>query len=106
MMLILLHHDIIILICNGEIYNYKELEKHLNITMNSSSDCEIIVHFHQKYGIEQTLQILDGVFAFVLIDTKYKKCFICRDPYTEFLYVNVHFEIGSRISILSFNAHS
>ena len=76
-----LHHDDIILICNGEIYNYKELEKHLNIIMNSSSDCEIIIHLYQKYGIEQTLQILDGVFAFVLIDTKYKKCFICRDPY-------------------------
>jgi len=71
----------IYLICNGEIYNHKELAKIINITPNSKSDCEIIIHLYQKYGIEQTLQMLDGVFAFILIDTTNKQIFIARDTY-------------------------
>lgn len=76
-----LYHKNIILICNGEIYNHQELTEHLDTEMTSSSDCEIIIHLYQKYGIEQALQMLDGVFAFILIDTTHKKCYICRDPY-------------------------
>ena len=33
------------LICNGEIYNYKQLQKDNEFEMNSSCDCEIILHF-------------------------------------------------------------
>ena len=76
-----LYHGSVILICNGEIYNHQELVKQLDVKMNSSSDCEIIIHLYQKYGIEQTLQMLDGVFAFIVIDTNSKKSFVCRDPY-------------------------
>lgn len=76
-----LQHDNIILICNGEIYNYKELGQHLDIKMNTHSDCEIIIHLYKKYGIEQTVQMLDGVFAFILLDISNEKCFISRDPY-------------------------
>jgi len=73
------------LICNGEIYNYKELYKVLDIEPNTHSDCEIIIHLYKKFGIEKTLQILDGVFAFVLIDynihNEMAKIYVCRDPY-------------------------
>ena len=58
----------IILICNGEIYNHKQLFNIMNINRKSSSDCEVILHLYMKYGIEQTLQMLDGVFAFMLFD--------------------------------------
>jgi len=57
-----------ILICNGEIYNYKEIAKSLNIEMITNSDCEIIIHLYKKFGIKYTLNILDGVFAFILYD--------------------------------------
>jgi len=70
----------ILLICNGEIYNYKELYKSMNITPKTGSDCEVIIYLYQKYGIEQTLQMLDGVFGFVLCDTQNNKIFIARDP--------------------------
>ena len=40
--------DTIKLICNGEIYNYKELYNGLNITPTTSSDCEIIIHLYLK----------------------------------------------------------
>jgi len=73
--------DDIKLICNGEIYNYKELYKKLNITPTTNSDCEVIIHCYKKYGIEYTLQLLDGVFAFTLIDNSNDTIFIARDPY-------------------------
>ena len=56
------------LICNGEIYNYKELHEDIGIPPKTGSDCEIIIHMYLKYGINHTLQCLDGVFAFVLLD--------------------------------------
>ena len=76
----------VILICNGEIYNYKELYKSMNVIPTTQSDCEVIIHLYIKYGIEQTLQMLDGVFAFVLLDNRLTndlndKLYIARDPY-------------------------
>lgn len=73
------------LICNGEIYNYKELYAHLNITPTTSSDCEVIIHLYKKYGIEQTLKLLDGVYSFILYDFRQHKTepimYVARDPY-------------------------
>ena len=76
----------ITLICNGEIYNYKELYKIMSdVKPETNSDCEVIIHLYIKYGIEHTLQMLDGVFAFCLLDTRdcfhKSKLFIARDPY-------------------------
>ena len=34
-----------ILICNGEIYNYKELIKEYDLQVKTNSDCEVIQHF-------------------------------------------------------------
>jgi asparagine synthase (glutamine-hydrolysing) len=51
----------------------------MGITPKTQSDCEVIIHLYNKYGIEQTLRMLDGVFAFVLYTPT---CFIiARDPY-------------------------
>jgi len=58
----------IVLICNGEIYNYKELYQMLEIEPTTSSDCEVIIHLYKRYGIEYTLQVLDGVFSFALYE--------------------------------------
>lgn len=75
------------LICNGEIYNYKQLYDllSLDITMQTNSDCEIIIHLYIKFGIEHTLQLLDGVFSFVLLDYRNiggnYKLYTARDPY-------------------------
>ena len=73
----------IILICNGEIYNYKNLYEHFaskQITKISNSDCEVIIHLYINYGIEQTLLMLDGVYSFVLYDSVQNKIFVARDP--------------------------
>jgi asparagine synthase (glutamine-hydrolysing) len=75
----------ITLICNGEIYNYKELYAMMNDIPKTDSDCEIIIHLYKRYGIKQTLQLLDGVFAFVLIDydieSDYASLYVARDPF-------------------------
>jgi asparagine synthase (glutamine-hydrolysing) len=71
----------IILVCNGEIYNFKQLADENSITLTTDSDCEIILHLYQKYGIEFTLSILDGVFAFILYDRNTNKVVVGRDPY-------------------------
>ena len=77
----LIKNDNYFLICNGEIYNHKELTEDNNFSTQSNSDCEIIIHMYEKYGIEYTLNSLDGVFAFVLYDKKLDKTYIARDPY-------------------------
>ena len=71
----------IILICNGEIYNYKYLYKLLDIKPETDSDCEVIIYLYLRYGIEQTLQMLDGVFAFVLYDSNNSSIYVARDPF-------------------------
>lgn len=93
----------IVLICNGEIYNYKQLFKEIDIAPHTNSDCEIIVHLYLLFGIEKTLQMLDGVFSFVLYDMNIvegapSKIVVARDPLgVRPLYVlkpNVPFETG------------
>lgn len=73
------------LICNGEIYNWKQLKSTLpNINYTSNSDCEIILHLYIKYGIKHTLQLLDGVFAFIILDLRDElspKSYVARDTY-------------------------
>ena len=75
----------ITLICNGEIYNHEELYLMLSIVPKTDSDCEVIIHLYEKYGIEYTLQLLDGVFSFILCDSRLtnedSKIYIARDPY-------------------------
>jgi len=76
--------DNVALICNGEIYNYKELYANCGITPTTSSDCEVILHLYILYGIEYTLNLLDGVFAFVLFDNRNLEnpmVHVARDPY-------------------------
>jgi asparagine synthase (glutamine-hydrolysing) len=76
----------IVLICNGEIYNYRVLYRYMDITPTTDSDCEVIIHLYLKYGIEQTLSMLDGVYAFILYDNRIthdlnNKIYIARDPF-------------------------
>ena len=75
----------ITLICNGEIFNFKELFSNIKIVPKTSSDCEIIIHLYKLYGIEQTLRLLDGEFAFILYDnsdnTKTPLIHAARDPF-------------------------
>lgn len=79
--------DNCILICNGEIFNFKYLHDITGTTLQTGSDCEIIIHLYIKYGMRRALQMLDGEFAFVLLDTNISRCpkgdalYLARDPF-------------------------
>lgn len=66
------------LICNGEIYNHKELAEKYKFNLKSKSDCEVVLHMYQRFGLAQTCQELDGYFAFVIADGD--QLYAARDP--------------------------
>lgn len=71
----------LVLICNGEIYNYIEIKQDLvtkGHEFNSESDSETILHLYEEYGVK-CLEHLRGMFAFCLWDTKKKQLFAARD---------------------------
>jgi len=75
------------MICNGEIYNYKDLMNQFNIRSYTHSDCEIILPLFlclQK-DINKLCNLLDGEFAFVIIEYNTEnnniKGWVARDPY-------------------------
>ena len=71
----------LVLMCNGEIYNHIELEKLINYKSITGSDCEIILPLFEKFGLEKTCTLLDGVFAFVIWDKVEQKLYIARDRF-------------------------
>jgi len=80
------------LICNGEIYNFRDLIKEFELEneYKSGSDCEIIIHLYRKIGMKETLRRLDGVFGFVLYDYDNDIVYVARDPVgVRSLYIGV-----------------
>ena len=68
-------------IANAEIYNYEAIKAKYGFEFKSSSDCEIFLHLYKKFGnVEDFIQELDGVFAFILHDGDTGQTFVGRDP--------------------------
>lgn len=75
-------HNLII-VFNGEIYNYQELThelKSLGVTFQTSSDTEVLLEAWRLWG-SQCLNKLRGMFAFAIYDEQSKKLYFARDPY-------------------------
>ncbi len=70
----------IVVVFNGEIYNFKELRKGLekNHTFKTKSDTEVIVHLYENLG-PSFVKKLDGPFAIALWDSNQKKLILARD---------------------------
>ena len=78
------------LICNGEIFNYKQLVDEFSFTMKTGSDCEVILHLYEflktnndnEYNVISKLcNMLDGEFSFCLYDKTLKLVYFARDPF-------------------------
>lgn len=69
------------LICNGEIYNAFALRETHNFKFESKCDVEVIIHLYERYGAEKTATMLDGIFAYVLVDTKRQRVILARDVF-------------------------
>ena len=73
-----------ILTYNGEIYNYLKIRKELemnnvNIKWKGNSDTEILLESIDFWGIEITLQKIQGMFAFGIWDQKMRRLILARD---------------------------
>jgi asparagine synthase (glutamine-hydrolysing) len=69
-------------VCNGEIYNYKELAARWNLDLpEGTSDCAIIPHLASHLPPTELARALDGVFAFAHVNTENNTLLVARDPY-------------------------
>uniref|UniRef100_A0A3B1J922 Asparagine synthetase [glutamine-hydrolyzing] n=1 Tax=Astyanax mexicanus TaxID=7994 RepID=A0A3B1J922_ASTMX len=66
---------------NGEIYNHELLKEQFEFDYQTRMDGEILLHLYDRFGIEKMSSLLDGVFAFILLDTANRKIFLGRDTY-------------------------
>ena len=68
--------------CNGEIYNARDIESSLK-TDKAVSDCYCIgdLYLEHRYDLAAFARALDGVFAFVLYDKDLNRVVVGRDPY-------------------------
>lgn len=67
----------IVLMFNGEIYNYVRLKKNLEIT-EDINEANLLIHLYQKYS-ENMFELIDGMFAIAIYDIEKKKLVISRD---------------------------
>ena len=73
----------LVLLCNGEIYNYRELRNTLQQkghVFSTNSDVEVLLHLYEDEGVD-FLNKLNGQFAFVIYDRKHKTLFLARDHF-------------------------
>ncbi len=72
--------DDILIVFNGEIYNYDELKVSEKLECKTSSDTEVLIRLYQKYDVE-FLNLLNGAFSFCIYDISKDKFFCARDRY-------------------------
>ena len=66
---------------NGEIYNARELKKLIpEVNLKGSSDTELLVNLYAKLK-NKILDLIEGMFSFVIYDKENKNCFIARDRF-------------------------
>lgn len=71
----------VIMVCNGEIFNYKELKDELiskGHIFKTKTDVEVIPHMYEEYGLDFPKK-LNGQFAIALYDKKMQSVILVRD---------------------------
>ena len=71
----------LVMIYNGELYNTEKLRKMLldkGYEFQGHSDTEVLIKMFYEYG-EKCVYFLNGIFAFVIYNTRTKQVFACRD---------------------------
>ena len=71
------------IVCNGEIYNYRELREELRAKgyrFITQSDTEVLLHLYREHGREMVHK-LRGMYAFALWDSVSRGLLLARDPF-------------------------
>jgi asparagine synthase (glutamine-hydrolysing) len=72
----------VILAFNGEIYNAFDYTRELEAAgfrFRSRSDTEVILYLYEKYGLDETLARLNGMFALAIVDLREQRLHLVRD---------------------------
>ena len=73
----------LVLSCNGEIFNYRELTKELEQkghSFRTKTDVEVLVHLYEEHGVG-FLNKLNAQFAFAIYDRRDGTLFLARDQF-------------------------
>jgi asparagine synthase (glutamine-hydrolysing) len=96
----------LVLLCNGEIFNYKQLTTELEARghrFRTRCDVEVILHLYEEMGV-RLLDRINGQFAFAVYDRNKETLFIARDHFGVcplfFLEQNEKFIFASEIKAL------
>lgn len=75
--------DGLVIVFNGEIYNYKRLRKELankGVSFTTTSDTEVLLELYRAKGTD-CLNDLEGMFAFAIFEKRSRNLFLARDPF-------------------------
>ena len=73
-----MHYGPYTIIFNGEIYNHQELRGQLDEEFLTQSDTETLLHLYGRHQ-EKCLDMLDGMFAFAVLNRQDHTIFLARD---------------------------
>ena len=62
-------------------FPHLQLQKQFGFDFQTQVDGEVMLHLYERFGVQKMASLLDGVFAFVLLDTANRKVFLGRDTY-------------------------
>lgn len=73
----------LVVVFNGEIYNYPDLCSELKdkgVSFRTTSDTEVLLHLYARHGADMVHR-LRGMYAFAIWDDQRRALFLARDPY-------------------------
>ena len=101
--------DSLVIVFNGEIYNYKTIRETLiekGHKFRTNTDTEVLIHGYEEFG-EKLLNMLRGMFSFVIWDKNKKELFGARDFFgiKPMYYANMNGTLMFGSEIKSFLEH-